>query len=504
MFFEDLGARIAPILTLLATLFIIAVGIAVLSVLVMYLVDRRQSVDAVRYNYPVIGRFRYLFLSLGEFFRQYFFALDREEMPFNRAQRDWIYKSAVGRSNTQPFGSTLDIRAVGTPIFVPSGFPRLKEEVSDPPPVVFGAQTPNPYEVKSVINISAMSYGSLSRPAIEALSRGAGLAGCYLNTGEGGLAPYHLVGGNDVIFQIGTAKYGVRTPEGRLDPDKLREIAQVPQVKMIELKLSQGAKPGKGGILPGAKVTEEIARIRAIEEGKDSISPNRHREIDDVDSLLDYVVQLRDISGLPVGIKTVIGDMSWLDDLCAAIERRGRGDAPDFLTIDGGEGGTGAAPLSLIDNVGLSVRTSLPLVADTLTKLGLRDRIKIVAAGKIVTPADVAWAYCAGADVVNSARGFMFSIGCIQAMRCHTNECPTGVTTHDKKLQQGLKPKSKAKRVEAYINSIRKDVGMIAHSCGVPHARALNRRHVRIVGPDGSSKLLETLCTEMERGCPGR
>ena len=355
-------------------------------------------------------------------------------MPFNRAERDWIYKSAKGGNNTQPFGSTRNLNIVGTPIFVNCAFPRLSEEANDPPAVTFGPHTPNPYKVSSIINVSAMSYGSLSKPAVQALSRGAKLAGCYMNTGEGGLAPYHLEGGCDVVFQMGTAKYGVRDKDGGLDDEKLAKLAARPEVKMIEVKLSQGAKPGKGGILPASKVSREVAKIRGIQTGKASISPNRHPEIDNVDELLDFINRVRRRSKLPTGFKTVLGAYGWLDDLCDAIERRGLESAPDFITLDGGDGGTGAAPMSLMDNVGLPLKHALPMLTDILERRGMRERIKIIASGKLVTPAEVAWAYCAGADVVNSGRGFMFSIGCIQALRCHTNNCPTGVTTHKKEL----------------------------------------------------------------------
>ncbi|MEO1135717.1 MAG: FMN-binding glutamate synthase family protein [Pseudomonadota bacterium] len=480
-------------LEILSTMFIFVVGLGALGVIVMYFADSMQSRDAVRHNYPVIGRFRELFTRLGEFFRQYFFALDREEMPFNRAERDWIYKSAKGKNNTQPFGSTRNLNLVGTPIFINCAFPRLDEEATDPPPVTFGPHTSNPYQASSIINISAMSYGSLSKPAVRALSRGAKLANCYMNTGEGGLSPYHLEGGCDIIFQMGTAKYGCRKDDGSLDEKKLAAIAANPQVKMIEVKLAQGAKPGKGGILPASKVNREVAKIRGIPVGKASISPNRHPEIDNADELLDFVDRVRRITGLPTGFKTVLGAYGWLDDLCDAIERRGIESAPDFITLDGGDGGTGAAPMSLMDNVGLPLKQALPMLTDILERRGLRDRIRIIASGKLVTPAEVAWAYCAGADVVNTARGFMFSIGCIQALRCHTNKCPTGVTTHKKSLQGGLDPKVKSKRVAHYVEKMRKDVGMIAHSCGAAHARNLKRFHVRIQQEDGTSVPLDEL-----------
>jgi len=273
-------------LSFLSSLFVVAVGAFALMIVIIFLADVSQTQDAIRRNYPVIGRFRYLFTTLGEFFRQYFFAFDREELPFNRAERDWVYRSSAGADNTIAFGSTRNLLTPGTQIFVNCAFPTLDEDAMQTSKVTVGPFTPNPYTFSSIINISAMSYGALSTPAVRALSKGAKIAGCWLNTGEGGLAPYHLEGGCDVVFQIGTAKYGVRNLDGMLDETRLREIAANPQVKMFELKLSQGAKPGKGGILPAIKVTPEIAEIRGIPVHADSISPNRHPEIDNVANCL--------------------------------------------------------------------------------------------------------------------------------------------------------------------------------------------------------------------------
>ncbi len=487
-----------PALNILVSLFIFAIGLVALLLVVLFFVDRTQSRDAIRHNYPVIGRFRDIFSHLGEFFRQYFFALDREEMPFNRAERDWIYKSSKGRNNTVPFGSTRNLSLTGTPIFVNCAFPKLDEDTFEAPPVVYGPYTPNPYDGASILNVSGMSYGALSKPAVRALSYGAKQAGCWMNTGEGGLSPYHLEGGADIVFQIGTAKYGVRNPDGSLSEEKLAKLAENPQVKMIEIKLAQGAKPGKGGILPAAKVNNEVAKIRGIPKGEPSISPNRHPEIDNVDDLLNFINRVRTISKKPTGFKTVIGAYGWLYELCDEIERRGIEHAPDFITVDGGDGGTGAAPMSLMDNVGLPLKQALPMVVDILERRGLKSRIKVIASGKLVTPAEVAWAYCAGADTVLSARGFMFSIGCIQALKCHTNHCPTGITTHKKSLQGGLDAKIKSKHAATYVEKVRKDVAMIAHSCGAAHARDLQRHHVRIVQEDGSSIPLDQLCKRNE------
>jgi len=300
------------------------------------------------------------------------------------------------------------------------------------------------------------------------------------------------------VFQIGTAKYGARDDDGDLSDEKLREAGNIEQVKMIEVKLSQGAKPGKGGILPGGKVTAEIAAIRGIPEGEDSISPNRHPEIDSASDLLDMINRIRDASGLPVGFKAVIGAYGWLDELFEEIRVRGIESAPDFITVDSGDGGTGAAPMSLIDSVGLPIKESLPLVVDMLMKHGLRDRIRVVASGKLINPTGAALALCMGADFVNSARGFMFALGCIQALQCNKNTCPTGVTTHNKRLQRGLVPEDKAERVARYSKTMRKEIGIIAHSCGVREPRQLKRFHCRVVQTNGRSIPLDELYPEVQ------
>jgi len=318
-------------------------------------------------------------------------------------------------------------------------------------------------------------------------------AGCWLNTGEGGLSPSHIEGGCDLVFQIGTAKYGVRDEHGRLCDRKLREVAAHEQVRMFEIKLSQGAKPGKGGILPGAKVNEEIARIRGIPVHVDSISPNRHPEIDNVDTLLDMIERVREVTGKPTGFKTVIGDTAWLEQLCEAIHRRGLHSAPDFITIDGAEGGTGAAPMSLIDHMGLPLAEALPRAVNVIQAHGLKERIRVIASGRLITPARVAWALCAGADLVVTARGFMFALGCIQAMQCNRDTCPTGITTHNPRLQKGLDPALKSERVANYVRHMKREVEIIARACGVESPQQLTRRHAHIVMAPGVSKSLEEL-----------
>ena len=490
---EKLSRFALASLEIFAFLFVSISLILIITIVVVYIIDRTQTKQAIRHNYPVIGRFRYFFEHLGEFFRQYFFAMDREELPFNRAERSWVYRAAKDLDSTVAFGSTRDLHKPGTVIFGNCPFPKLSVDFAEPGEVTIGTQCNNPYTTRSIINISGMSYGALSKPAVRALSNGAKLAGCWMNTGEGGLSPYHLEGGADIVFQIGTAKYGVRDHEGNLNLDKLKEIAAHDQVKMIELKLAQGAKPGKGGMLPAAKVTEEIAHIRGIPVHTDSISPNRHADIGSVSELLDKINLIRDVSGLPVGFKTVLGGKDWLDDLFLAINEQGLDRAPDFITLDSGDGGTGAAPMSLIDNVGLPIRQSLPILVNKLVQYELRDRIKVVTSGKLITPVGVAWALATGADFITSARGFLFSIGCIQALQCNKNTCPTGITTHDKKLQGGLDPESKAVRVRNYVNNMVYEVGVIAHSCGVVEPRQLRRKHAYLVSPQGRAIPLDEL-----------
>ena len=486
-------------LSFLSTLFVFAIGTVVLVVVVLFILDVSQTGDAVRRNYPVLGRFRYLFSMLGEFFRQYFFAMDREEMPFNRAEREWVDRAAKNKDNTVAFGSSKSLTPPGTAIFVNCPFPTLSEDAAELQPLEIGPFCREPYPAPSLFNISGMSYGALSTPAVRALSNGAHMAGCWLNTGEGGLSPHHLEGGCDIVFQIGTAKYGVRDEKGEMSDAKLKEVAAHPQVRMFELKMSQGAKPGKGGILPGVKVTEEIAAIRGIPAGKDSISPNRHPEIDNAAEMLDMIGRIRDVTGKPVGFKAVVGAFGWLETMCKEIHARGIESAPDFITVDSGDGGTGAAPMPLMDNVGLPVKESLPLVVDILQKYGLRERIRVIASGKLITPSEVAWAIAAGADFVTSARGFMFSLGCIQALKCNRNTCPTGITTHNKRLQRGLNPESKAVRVAGYCTNMIHEVEVIAHSCGVRRPRHLRRMHVRIVQDNGRSISMDELypCPEI-------
>ena len=481
-------------LTYSVILFVFLIGVLLAVLLVIYLIDVTQKEHTVRRNYPVIGRFRYLFEHLGEFFRQYFFAMDREEMPFNRAQRSWVYRAAKNVDSTVAFGSTRDLRPVGTIMFVNAPFPPTSDESLPPKPVTIGeGYCANPFKTSALINISGMSFGAISKPAVRALSHGAKKAGCWLNTGEGGLSPYHLEGGCDIVFQIGTGKFGVRDTDGGLCDVKLAKIASHDAVKLFEVKLSQGAKPGKGGMLPAEKVTQEIAEIRGLKVGQAAISPNRHQETNNNEELLEFIMRIRKVTAKPTGFKAVISSELWLDELFSLINQKGVEWAPDFISVDSCDGGTGAAPMSLMDDMGMPVKESLPLLIDKLKQYGLRDRIKVNASGKMINPTEVAWAMCMGTDFVSTARGPMFALGCIQALQCNKNTCPTGITTHDNDLQKGLVVENKQKRVAYYLKNLEKEIRIIANSCGVKRPRDLNRGHARVMVSHGKSKTLEEL-----------
>ena len=457
---------------------LIASGVLAVIVLIVAIRDLTQRQHAVTRNFPVIGHLRYLFEEMGQPLRQYFFAGDLEERPYNRVTRSWVYASAKGQNNMIGFGSQVDHNEPGRMHIVPSMYPTLGGDAPDdlPRPRVIGARRAQPYQPRRFANISGMSYGALSPNAVRALSRGAKLAGCYMSTGEGSLSPYHVEGDGDILYQIGPAKFGCRTPDGSFDDRKAAAILALPQVKMVEIKLAQGAKPGTGGMLPKEKITPEIAAIRGIPMGVDCQSPNRFEEFDDAPSLLDFIERVRTLTGKPVGLKMVVGSAAEIDDLCRHI--RLRGDGPDFIAVDGNEGGSGAAPLALADYLGLPLVDALIAVDNALRREGLRDDITLIAAGKIATGGEVATHLAIGADLVHIGRGFLFSIGCIQALRCHTNTCPTGVTTQNHWLQSGLDPADKGVRVANYAMALERDVRMITHACGLTHPSQLHRGHV--------------------------
>ncbi len=466
---------------------LVCLAAILLALAALYVHDRRQTAHTILRNYPIIGYFRYFAETLGEYMRQYQYLPDWAERPFNRLERGWVYRSAKGVSNLRSFGS----ENVPAFVFRNAAFPVLDEEKRPYPGKQIGlSEGPgscrHPYHARSFFNISGMSYGALSHAAVSALSRGAKMAGIWMATGEGGLAPFHLEGGCDVIMQMGTAKYGVRNPDGTLSETKLKEIAAYPQIRMFEVKLAQGAKPGKGGILPGIKVTQEIADIRGIPVGQDSISPNRHHDIGNIAELGAFVARVRGITDKPVGVKFVAGDTEFLEGWFEDCVLHPEG-CPDYVQIDGGEGGTGAAPSALIDYVGLPITIALPMVTAARERHGLENRIRIIASAKLITPDKVAWALCMGADFVSSARGFMFSLGCIQAMKCGSGHCPTGVTSSVPSLIAGLDPTDKAARVARYAQQVREEVEIIAHSCGLTDPTGFRPKHV----------------TEIERGVGG-
>lgn len=467
-------------------------GLVVLTTIAIAIRDLRQTKNAVAHNFPVIGHVRALLSELGPPLRQYLFASDAEERPYNRVTRAWVYASAEGANNAIAFGSQVEHDAPGRMHLLPSLYPTLAAKTAPlPRPRLIGATRPQPYQPNHFVNISGMSFGALSPNAVRALSRGSRLAGIYMGTGEGSLSPYHEEGGGDILFQIGPAKFGCRTPDGRFDEAKARAILARPQVKMVEIKLAQGAKPGQGGLLPKEKITAEIAAIRGIPMGQDCQSPNGFEECRDAASLLDFIGRVRALTGKPVGIKTVVGSAAEIGDLCAEITMRGYG--PDFIVVDGAEGGTGAGPLSLADHVGMPVMDGLIAVDDALRQWGLRDQITVIASGKIATGGEAALHLAMGADLIHIGRGFLLSIGCIQALRCHTNTCPAGVTTQNRWLQSGLDPTDKGARVANYSLALERDIMAVTHACGLVDPTELTRHHVMMNVAPGVRKLMAEL-----------
>ena len=408
------------------------------------LVQRRH---ALLRNYPVIGHGRYLFEAIRPEIQQYFVESNIDGKPFDREQRSLIYQRAKGALQTMPFGTQRDVYEAGHEWLTHSLAPRPTHE-HDPRVPIGGPDCAQPYAAAH-LNVSAMSYGSLSKNAIRALNTGARAGGFYHNTGEGGLSPYHLEPGGDVCWQIGTGYFSCRDAAGRFDPALFAERAHQPAVKMIELKLSQGAKPSHGGILPAAKVTPEIAAIRLVPMGADVLSPPAHSAFDSPTGLLEHLALMRQLSGgKPVGFKLCVGDRAEVLAICKAM--LATGITPDFITVDGAEGGTGAAPVEFTNSVGTPLREGLLLVHNALVGVGLRDRVRLIASGKITSGFDLVRAIVLGADLANSARGMMFALGCIQARRCHENNCPVGVATTDELLASALDVPSKARRVASY------------------------------------------------------
>ena len=436
-------------------------------VAILYLIgcyDSFQKKHSILRTFPILGHFRYLFESISPEIQQYFIERNTDGRPFSRNYRSLVYQRAKDVNDTSPFGTQLELNTntyegLRHSIYAKSPqkeFPRI---------MVGGADCKKPYEA-SLLNVSAMSFGSLSANAIMALNAGARKGDFYHNTGEGAISPYHLKHGGDLVWQIGTAYFGCRTKDGDFDPEEFKKKAQYEQVKMIEIKLSQGAKPGHGGVLPAIKNTAEIAEIRGLQPHTEVHSPPGHTHFSDAKGLLNFVKELRSLSGAkPVGIKLCIGNTGEFDELCQ--EMLNTGIKPDFITVDGAEGGTGAAPLEFSDSVGLPLQPALIYVDENLKKHKIRNEIKVIASGKVISSQSIIKMLVLGADFCNSARAFMFSVGCIQALRCNTNACPTGVATQDKSLQKGLVTEEKSERVYNFHRNTVKAAMQLIAACGL-------------------------------------
>lgn len=429
-------------------------------------------------NFGVLGQGRYMLESLGPELRQYLYSSDTEERPFNRTERAEVYRKANNVDSASSFGSQNDFDATEVKLRH-SLFP-ISRKLIQPFQLIFGEERDlsNSYTLKVPFVVSGMSYGALGKQAVRSLARGVAKAEGLINTGEGGYPKYHLQENCDLVFQIGTAKFGVRNEDGTLNDEKLAALAALDQIKMIELKLSQGAKPGKGGMLPKEKITQEIAELRGVPMGKDVVSPTHHPECKDYATTVKFIRHIQEVSNLPVGIKLCIGDPTQFASLVSEMKRQDI--FPDWITIDGAEGGTGAAPKAFIDRVGMPLFPALKLVQDTLVDAGIRSRLKILASGKLINPGSQIVAFCLGADAIATARGFMFSIGCIQAMQCGNNTCPVGITTHNPHLERGINLDDKALRVANYIHSLEHDLEELLCSTGVRTPSELTFQHLYV------------------------
>ncbi|MCB9106131.1 MAG: FMN-binding glutamate synthase family protein [Anaerolineales bacterium] len=469
-------------------IFITLVLVIILALAVYDLLQRRHTILR---NFPVIGHFRYWLEAVGPELRQYIVTDNDDERPFSRDQRRWVYASAKHENNYFSFGTDNDLELEPNYLIIKHnvfplpdpqpGQPGYDPDYHLPCAKVLGGprQRAKRFRPASVVNLSAMSFGSLSAPAVEALNRGSQLAGCLHNTGEGGISPHHLHGG-DLIWQIGTAYFGARELDGRFSLPKLIDtVQQHPQVRAIEIKLSQGAKPGLGGILPAAKITPEVAQIRGIPMGQDCLSPSAHTAFHDVDSLLDFVEQIAEVTGLPVGIKSAVGEIDFWRDLARLMATGSRG--VDFITIDGGEGGTGSAPLAFTDHVSLPFKVGFSRVYPTLAEYDVHHNVVFIGSGRLGFPERALFAFGLGCDMVAVAREAMLSIGCIQAQRCHTGHCPSGVATQNRWFAHGLDPSLKSVRLANYIVTLRKELTRLSRACGVPHPSLVTLDHFEIL-----------------------
>ena len=476
--------------------FLALAGILLLLVIVFIYDVFLQKTHTILHNFPVVGHFRYWIESIGPELRQYIVANNREELPFNRSQRSWIYASSKKENNYEGFGSDKDFNSPNYIIIKPAMFPfkvehmhvNYKQKSFLPSAKIIGAKRKKPFRPKSIVNVSAMSFGSLSAAAVDALNKGSLKAGNYHNTGEGGLSPYHS-NGADVCFHFGTGYFGVRNMEdGTFSMEKMKQlIIDNPFIKKIEVKLSQGAKPGKGGVLPGKKITQQISEIRGVEMGKDVLSPSTHSAFNNIDSLIDFVEEIAAETGLPVGIKSAVGQLAYWRELAQKMKATGKG--PDFITIDGGEGGTGAAPPAFADHVSMPFIYAFPKVYKVFQENQIADKVVWIGSGKLGLPDRAAMAFAMGVDVINVAREAMLSIGCIQAQLCHTNNCPTGVATQKKWLQKGLDIPLKANRFYNYVNAINKELLEITHACGYEHPCQLKMKDIEIAMGDNNKTI---------------
>jgi len=465
----------------------------------MGLYDMLQSKKTIRKNFPLLGRMRYLLESIGPEMRQYFFESDTNGKPFNRLQRSLVYQRSKKESDSHPFGTQLDVYDEGYQWINHSIKAISFSEIDSNPKIHIGSsQCSKPY-LASLFNISAMSYGSLSKNAILALNSGAKQGGFFHNTGEGGLTPYHLQEGGDVVWNIGTGYFSCRDENGNFSLDHFTMRAQKENVKMIEIKFSQGAKPGHGGILPKEKVTDEIAAIRLVSTGHDIVSPPKHSAFKTPLELMDFIRVLREGSGgKPIGMKLCVGNKSEFMSICKAMVQTKT--YFDFITVDGGEGGTGAAPQEYSDHVGMPLRDALAFVYDCLIGFDLKDQIKIIASGKVISGFDIIRALSMGADLCNSARGMMFALGCIQALECHANTCPTGVATQDPELVKGLVPEEKSVRVARYQHETVKAAMELMASAGIHHPDEVGRDVVSMRVDKTNIKTFSELFPELKKG----
>ena len=476
--------------------------------------DLTQRKHAILRNFPIIGHFRYIFEAVGPELRQYIVTSNTEERPFSREQRSWVYASSKNENNYFGFGTDNDLELSANYLIVKqSTFPLDSPHAGDPgydpkhrlpSAKVLGGHRgrKKAFRPDSAVNVSGMSYGSLSGNAVEALNRGAKLANCLQSTGEGGISEFHKKGG-DLVWQIGTGYFGCRDAQGRFSMERFLESVASAPVKAIEIKLSQGAKPGLGGVLPAAKVTPEISAIRGVPVGRDCISPSHHTAFSGVDSMLDFVEKLADTTGLPVGIKSAVGDQGFWRELAAKMATTRRG--VDFITIDGGEGGTGAAPLVFADHVALPFKQAISRVYREFAMAGLKDKVVFVGSGKLGFPEMALFAFALGCDMVNVGREALLAIGCIQAQRCHTGHCPSGVATQNKWLMHGLDPTLKSARLANYIITLRKELLQLSRACGVCHPALVDGDHLEILDGQFGSKTVRSLFHyESEWALPSR